>query len=159
MAYTHTQPKQFECSNCNECNRRAAAANKQKTKAERGGNTNTDANIPGHTVANTNRIHPASQPVSHISINPVLRTTIYQCIKQSIHQSIHFHRNVRRLYVSSNAKLRTNMPSGEATLSPSFPSLFPRHSSPLPWQFHWLTQPTPRAEVCTVFGLAQLKRF
>lgn len=64
-----------------------------------------------HVVSNTNRIYPVSQSVSHISINPVLRTTIYQCIKQSIHQSIHFHRNVRRLYVSSNAKLRTNMPS------------------------------------------------
>lgn len=44
------------------------------------------------------------------AIYPSIRVCIYQCIQQGIHQSIHFHRNVRRLYVSSNAKLRTNMP-------------------------------------------------
>jgi len=52
------------------------------------------------------------------AIYPSIPVCIYQCIGQGIRQSIHFHRNVRRLYVSSNAKLRTNMPD------PPPPTLF-----------------------------------
>lgn len=52
-----------------------------------------------------------------------------QSKSKSTRQSIHFHRNVRRLYVSSNAKLRTNMP-GPPTAPP--PEALPRRGARLP---------------------------
>lgn len=80
-----------------------------------------------------------------------------QSKSKSTRQSIHFHRNVRRLYVSSNAKLRTNMP-GPPTAPP--PEALPRRGLGSPSLVSWLL--VGGARVCCFFpffGSARLHSF
>lgn len=113
-----------------------------------------------HVVSNTNRIYPVSQPGSQSAIYPSIQSYVRPSINASSKAFTNPFISIEMCEDYMFRQTRNCARICQATLThlPAPLCISPSSSHPF-WLHRWLTQPTPRAEVCTVFGLAQLKRF